>query len=190
MDPIRFQSDTTIRWSCRAGDYIIWLDFNAGVFSDGQYVVNDLWKMQDGNFVTLTNRQIDLPMWFELHPLEVSGAMVYWMQKKLNSGYKPTEIIDGPNIWRLFTGNRLVWVGKSRPGLESNDGILAIVNFEENALIIGEPFIVDNEMPLFGALEDQGQSDEDILLCRKGCEAALNLGIPRHIANTDKWTIG
>ena len=151
MDPIIFRSDTTIRWSCRKGDYIIWCGFK-GIFSSekDQYTVNDLWQLKDGDYVTITNRQVDLPSWFELHPLEVSNSLVYWMQRKLEAGYQPGDIIDGPNIWRALAGDRLVWVGKQRQGVGFDNGVLSIITFSENAVIIGEPYSDYEGLPHFG----------------------------------------
>lgn len=191
MKPIIFQSDTTLRWSCRAGDYVMWCGFK-GIFSPKgrEYSINDLWQLKDGDFITITNRQSDLPTWFELHPLEVSGSLVYWMQKKLKSGYQPGDIIDGPNIWRILTGDRLVWVGKPRPDIESNNGVLSIITFEENAIIIGEPYSEHDGLPYFGGFEQQDQSKEDKLLCRNSLIAASELGIPYSATAGGKWTIG
>jgi hypothetical protein len=48
--------------------------------------------------VTITNRWLDLPGRFTLHPLEVANRAAYEMMKRLNEGYRPTEPMDGPNI--------------------------------------------------------------------------------------------
>lgn len=76
-----------------------------------QFGVRDVWQMKDGDYLTITNRWQDLPPWFDLHPLECSGALCDWMQKKLREGYEPEEPVEGPNIWRLSAGDRLAWVG-------------------------------------------------------------------------------
>ncbi|HKL83299.1 MAG TPA: hypothetical protein VJ879_12365, partial [Desulfobacter sp.] len=118
---ISFSSDTTLRWACRRGDYIVWAK-SPGIFSslNNEHKIADIWELQDGNFVTITNRQVDLPDWFDLHPLEVSGSLSYWMQKRLDEGYEPEEPIDGPNLWRVFAGDRIFWVGSSRGGVHSD----------------------------------------------------------------------
>jgi len=191
MDSIIFRSDTTLRWSCRAGDYISWCRFE-GIFApeDKLYTISDIWQLKDGDFITLTNRKADLPLWFELHPLEVSGSLVYWMQKKLDSGYEPNEIIDGPNIWRVLSGDRLVWVGKQRPGVKSDNGILSIITFDDNAVVIGEPYSEYDGLPYFGGFKQQEQSKEDMMICRNGWLAAFKLGMPRSASADGKWTIG
>jgi hypothetical protein len=183
--------DLTTRLSCRAGDYLIWCGCK-GLFASqkNQYDINDIWQLSDSNFVTITNRQVDLPSWFELHPLEVSGSLVYWMKKKLDSGFEAGEIIEGPNIWRVLAGDRLVWVGKKRSGLDFEIGVLSIFTFNENAVIIGEPFSESDGLPSFGGFDEAKQSMEDINLCRNGWEAMLKLGAPRIVSADNKWTIG
>ena len=60
------------------------------------------------------------------------------MQRKLEAGYKPNDIVDNSHIWRVFAGDRLVWVGKQRSGMECDNGVLSIFTFNENAAIVGE----------------------------------------------------
>lgn len=105
----------TLRWACRKGDFIFWAKFQ-GIFSSrgNEFQIADIWQLRDGNFVTITNRHADLPEWFDLHPSEVSGRLVYWMQKRLDEGHQPQEPIDGPNIWRVLAGDRIAWVGQAR----------------------------------------------------------------------------
>lgn len=191
METTTFLRDSTLRLSCRAGDYLLWCGCK-GLFSPGsdQYRINDIWQLLNGNFITITNRQVDLPPWFELHPLEVSGSLVYWMQNKLDNGYHPGEMVDGPNIWRVFAGDRLVWVGKERQGVESDNGVLSIITFDENAAVIGEPFAMVDGIPQFGGFDQQDQSKEEILLCRNGWLAVSKLGMPRSLSADAKWTIG
>jgi hypothetical protein len=185
-----FERDTTLRWSCREGDYIIWARFQ-GLFSTPgkEYKVIDIWELRDGNFVTITNRRVDLPDWFELHPLEVSDSLVWWMKKKLDEGYRPGDPIDGPNLWRVLAGDRIAWVGPKRAGVSSEDGILDIINFGKNALVYGEPFDFSGDFPSFGVLEGRELSPEAALLCQKAWQVILSHGLPRE-ASVGKWTIG
>jgi hypothetical protein len=60
------------------------------------------------------------------------------MSQKLNNGYKPGPILDGPNLWRIKAGDILVWFGKTRPELKAEDGILSIIKFYSNGLLLGE----------------------------------------------------
>ncbi len=117
------------------------------------------------------------PSWFELHPLEVSNSLVYWMQRKLDSGYQPGDIIEGANIWSALVGDRLVWVGKQRQGVEFNNGVISVITFSENAASIGEPYPDYEGFPHFGGFDQQEQSKEDMMLCRNGggCQASCRL---------------
>src|SRR5207245_1747390 len=98
--------------------------------TERQFRVSDLWELKNGDFVTITNRIEDVPPWFELHPLEAAGRLAYWMMEKLNSGYKPSEPCDGPNLWRIFAGDRLLWIGPSRSTQVAVDGVLGLIEFE------------------------------------------------------------
>lgn len=194
MHKLFFAHNTTTRWSFRAGDYLLWVAHKgfAALRSrniEDQFDIADLWEMKNGDFVTITNRHEDLPSWFTLHPLETAGAAAYWMQKKLNAGYKPSEPIDGPNIWRIMSGARLVWVGVSRPDIDAEDGILGLMSFHTNALVIGEPFDLSSDLPMFGGFTGE-QSPEAVELCKKGFRAACRLGLPRSISADGKWRFG
>jgi hypothetical protein len=68
----------------------------------------DVWQMPDGAFVTITDRWQDFPDWFDLHPLAVKDRLVPWMQKRLEAANYPKEPLDGPTIWRLKGGDRIV----------------------------------------------------------------------------------
>lgn len=190
MENTIFRKDTTMRLSCRAGDYLMWCGFKGMFSSNDPYTINDLWQLSDGDFVTITNRQVDLPPWFELHPTEVSGSLVPWMMKKLDSGYQTGEIVDAPNIWRAFTGDRLVWVGKQRQGLDFDNGVLSVYTFNANAAIVGEPFTDFEGLPTFGGFNQEEQSEESIVLVRNGWNAISALGTPRAVNASEKWTIG
>lgn len=188
---ITFTSDTTSRWACRRGDYVVWAKFQ-GLFSSGknQYQISDIWELQDGNFVTITDRQVDLPDWFDLHPLEVSDSLVPWMQKRLENGYDPEEPIDGPNLWRVCAGDRIFWVGPSRGCAHSDDGVLEIVDFKENALVYGEPLEFLEGFPVFGGFTEDELSKKGVRLCRAGLSALNTLGPPRIISTEGQWSIG
>ncbi len=62
---VSFGSDMTLRWTCRAGDYVLWarLQNIFSVSGNEYYKIADLWELCDGNFVTITNRHSDLPDW-------------------------------------------------------------------------------------------------------------------------------
>lgn len=119
--PLSVERDTTLRWSCREGDFVLWIRCG-NILAAPQPVIVDLWALRDGDWVTITNRVADLPVWFELHPTEVQGLLVYDMKRKLERGHQPGEVMDGPNLWRLKTGDRLAWLGVSRPGAKQPTG--------------------------------------------------------------------
>lgn len=181
----------TLRWACRKGDYVLWARFQ-GIFSSqgNEYKIADVWELRDGNFITLTNRHLDLPDWFELHPLEVSGSLVWWMKRRLDEGYKPQKPIDSPNLWRVFAGDRIVWVGPSRHGIDSKDGVLELVDFKENALVYGEPFDISSGFPTFGGFDRAQPSPEGARLCKEGWDALNRLGLPRTVSADGQWRIG
>jgi len=91
---ISFGSDMTLRWACRAGDYVFWARFQGKLSCLGnEYKVFDIWELRDGYSVTIANRRSDLPDWFGLHPLEVSGPLAEWMKNRLDEGYDLQEQI-------------------------------------------------------------------------------------------------
>lgn len=186
---VQLMSDMTLRWSCRQGDFILWTSwsFPAGARETPQIV--DFWQMRDGDFVTITNRTADLPAWFELHPSEVCDALVSEMMKKLESGYQPGEIMDGPSIWRLKAGDRLVWVGESRPGRKAVDHVLAILECQRCALAVGESNRSGFEEWLaFGSLLHPELTPGELAHTRAAAEAVRKLGMPRTMALP--WALG
>jgi hypothetical protein len=189
---ISFEPDMTLRWPCRAGDYVFWARCQ-GIFSSpgNEYKLADIWELRDGDFITITNRQVDLPSWFDLHPLEVSGSLVSWMKKRRGERYKPQQPIQGPNIWRIFAGDRIVWVGPNRGGVRSEEeGVLGVVDFKENALVYGEPFDLSGMFPAFGGFDRGEVSPEGARLCGAGWDALNRLGLPRVAAADDQWRMG
>ena len=184
----RFTSDMTLRWACRAGDYLLWARFQgAGAGTGHEYTIADVWELVDGNFVTLTNRKADLPPWFALHPLEASGQLVSWMQRRLAGGYRPEGPADGPNLWRVFAGDRLAWVGPRRAGVDATDGVLAVVEFRANALVCGEPAGLASG---FGGFASGEPPPEAAKLCNAGWEAMRRAGVPRVASADSQWSIG
>ncbi len=105
----RFGDDLTVRWSCRAGEFVLWASTDSFLTSDQEsaWKIREFWPLRDGDFVTITNRWSDLPSWFELHPSEVGGSAVFKMMQRLTAGYQPKEPMHAPNIWRVKAGDRL-----------------------------------------------------------------------------------
>ena len=186
--PIRrtpFGNDATMRLSVRSGDYLLWIvpDSPFDSNSESEWTIRDFWQLRDGDSVTMTNRWVDLPVWFDLHPLEVAGRAVGEMTKKLAQGFQPSEPLDGPNIWRVKAGDRLVWVTVS-----GSSGIREIFDFSSCALVLGE---TNREMEMdtvFGAPDDGDPPPEVTSVMRKGFEAAARLGTPRTFS--PEWLFG
>lgn len=57
---VKLIKDTTLRWSCRRGGYVLWLQFTDPIAEHSLGMV-DFWEMRDRDFVTITNRPDDLP---------------------------------------------------------------------------------------------------------------------------------
>lgn len=174
-----------MRLSCRSGEYLLWLG-HQGLFSD-KYDIVDFWALQDGDFATITNRMCDLPPWFSLHPTEVSNAALRAMRPKVENGDYQPNIIDGPNLWRVKAGDRLVRIATlQRAGIPWP--VMSIVDFDENGLVVGDTNDTDSDLLLFGAVTDEGAAQRDGDLFRAGIAAAERLGTPCTVSM--QWSIG
>ncbi len=184
---LRVDADTTLRWCCRKGDFVLWARLQNWMVSNNITLV-DVWEMKDGDCITITNRRADLPAWFNLHPGEVAGSAAYAMMKKLKDDYKPQEKMEGQNIWRVLAGDRLSWVGKERPGQPNVNGVLAVLDLRENILVVGESTNPTIDPVEFGALSLPGMPPEAVKLGQAGIDAMRKLGTPRVIG--DRWSFG
>jgi hypothetical protein len=124
----RTTRDFTTRWNCREGDCLLWLRRDPFAGANLHPQVIDLWSMIDGAYVTITNRWQDFPPWFDLHPVEVTGRLMPWMRTRVEAHDYPDQPIDGPNIWRAKSGDRIVWVGPPQLNRPHVDGVLAILD--------------------------------------------------------------
>jgi hypothetical protein len=187
--PSDFGRDSTMRWSPRAGDYIMWTRCT-DLFAQGEsaFRILDFWEIRDGDAVTMTNRMEDLPAWFELHPTEARGVLAYAVLARLEGGWAPGEPLDGPNLWRAQCGDRLVWVDPSA-AREGEDAVRALVNFRESALVFGESTTATDWTMLFGAPSTERASPEVAAAMRSGFLAAVQLGLPRSV-DTGDWGLG
>jgi hypothetical protein len=179
-------NDATLRLSVRNGDYLLWIATDSPFQSDSEsaWTIRDFWQLRDGDSVTMTNRWVDLPAWFDLHPLEVAGQAVGEMMKKLEQGFKPSGPLDGPNIWRAKAGDRIVWITVT----SSRGGIREVFDFSSCALVLGE---TNREIAMgtcFGAPDAGDPPREMTSVMRKGFEAAARLGMPRTFS--PEWLFG
>lgn len=182
-----FGSDETVRWSCQAGDFVLWVGTDPFPQSDraSAWTIRDFWQMRDGDSVTITNRCADLPVWFELHPAEVADAAALQMVERLNAGYRPQEPVDAPNIWRARAGERLVWVTTREP----RQPVRQILNLGACVVAIGEnsTSVLDSLLH-FGEPAGTELQPLEVAVMRSGFNAAAALGTPREFS--PKWRIG
>jgi hypothetical protein len=179
----------TLRWPCRSGDFVLWFGYR-DIFSGPAAVqCYDLWEMRDGCHVTITNRLEDLPPWFRLHPTEVCGGFAYKMMAKVEKGDYPTEPMNGPNLWRLKSGDRVAWVGTERPDHVATNGILAILDCRESALAVGEAYGHSVEaFADFGASTTSEMKPDNVARCQAALNAVKELGLPREWS--PEWKLG
>jgi hypothetical protein len=184
-----FGRDMTARWSCRQGDVVLWSRCTER-FGAGRFSVLDLWELRAGEFVTITNRPADLPPWFTLHPTEVCNALAFEVEKRIQAGWEPGEVVDGPNIWRALAGDRLAWIGVRAPSQGPPDGVLALLEFADNALVLGDSICQQGlgEFVGFGALETAQDDPAAIRRAQAAIGAIQRLGLPREIA--EEWRLG
>jgi len=187
-----FGAKTTLTLEVNSSDHILWVRWK-NIFSPTSDIdILDFWEMREGDSVAITNRIEDLPPWFELHPTEVSGSAVYLMMKKLKSGYRPTEPVDGPNLWRMQAGDRLVWV--KCPVLQTGEPRHTVIAFEDDALVFGERHVHPSDIASvisFGDPLESSPSDELTIRVRAGLEVVRKMGLPRVMADISaKWTLG
>jgi hypothetical protein len=112
------------------------------------------------------------------------------MKKRLDEGYQTYAPIEGQNLWRVFAGDRIIWVGPSRNGVHSENGVLELVDFNQNALVYGEPFDLSSGFPAFGGFDREDRSPEGVRLCKAGWAALSHLRPTRQASIDGQWRIG
>lgn len=184
MESKYFKRDETIRWSCRNGDFIMWI---RPPFFGGQHKICDVWEMRDSDYVTITNRWADLPIWFSLHHTEAAGSNSLRMMELVERNESTKEPLDGPNIWRLFAGDRLVWVRKPSDQPVKDIPKPELLELSSNALVVGESNREDFNLLEFGEIKTTELND----ICRNGYDAAIKLELPRTMAaDYADWKFG
>jgi len=185
-----FNTDTTVRWSCREGDLVLWASCGADAVLQAKsdpWTLPDIWGIKDGQYVMITNRVCDLPNWFSLRPEEVGGAVTTapMDRDRLNTGDLQEGPLDGPNIWRVQAGDRIAWV---RPGLGPQATVLAILRLDANALVLGEALSSSlQDHVAFGALP-KPMPPGAVDAARAVLHAIRSHGIPRTIST--EWRFG
>jgi hypothetical protein len=102
------------------------------------------------------------------------------MQAKLQGGYQPNEAIDGRNLWRVRTGDRVVWIESG----DAHNGDLSqtLVALNSNALVFGERHVHPDDLAWFlsfGAVLEPPDKAM-VALLHAGLEDVERLGLPRH----------
>jgi hypothetical protein len=172
----------TVQWSCRQGDFLVWLRCDPLAGPNVQPQILDVWSTPDETVVTITNRWQDFPPWFDLHPSEVKNSFVGWMKARVDARDFPNEPIDGPNIWRARGGDRIAWVGPARADQIHVGGLLNMLECREAVAVLAN----HPEGPLvFMHFE---QSASSIALCRAAMDAERTLGSSRVFE--EEWRLG
>jgi hypothetical protein len=180
----RTSKDFSARWPCQQGDYLLWFRRDPINSPQHEAQIIDVWSIPNRASVTITNRWQDFPGWFDLHPNEVCNSLLGWMKLRIEArDHYPEEPIDGPNIWRVRAGDRIVWVGPARVGQASIDGVLGILDCREAVAVLGD----HPDGPL--AFMDFEQSPSAVALGRAAVEAERSLGDPR-VVDTAEWRLG
>lgn len=165
MDSIRFDSDMTLCWSCRAGDYIIWARCT-DIFKSGRdaFEILDYWELRDGDHVLITNRRSDTP----------EGAD--------EPGVKAAD------LWHLQTGDRLAWAGRPRantPGERDKPILLGLIECCERAIACGDSnqprFYPGTGIFLFGEPASEDASPYSLAAASLAFGAIVAKGLPRSI---------
>lgn len=183
-----FRRNETLRLSCRFGELIVWLGPDSGPSLNTLSVwsVRDFWQMRDGDFVTITNRLSDLPCWVELHSTETAERAAIEMMQRLRDGYKPSDEMNGTNIWRIKAGDRLVWVTLN----DHQQSVRSVLGFRACALAVGENSNASFEQLMFFGAPDQDESKQAAYTAalKTGFDAAVAIGAARLLAT--EWRFG
>jgi len=100
--------------------------------------------------------------------------------------------LDGPNLWRVMTGDRVIWIS----GVEAQEKnpTLTLVKFRTNALVFGERRVHSNDLAWFlsfGAPVEESPSRKVAALMRAGLDNVRTLGLPDEIADIGSdWRLG
>lgn len=184
---VRIGKDTTVRWQCAAGDLVAWVPCAPFDGSGNEFKIADIWETRDGDSIVISNRPQDFPSWFQLAPSEVSGRNAYEMVEKLNRReIEAAEPMQAANVWRLTAGARLLWMGVKRPShptFERGQGVLQLLDFHENALVVGESQSLGSAaFAQFGALTTRAPSPEVGEMLGAARKLVRQLGMPRVMA--------
>jgi hypothetical protein len=181
-DVVRFGDNSTVRWSCRENDVVCLMRL-PGLFAQSWDML-DFWQCWGGDFITITNRPEDLPSWFELHPTEMRGRNIGLFER----GKSYADPVDAPNLWRVNAGDRVLWVGEKRPFQTSAEGVLAIVEFKEDALLVRETNR-DVDFMEWASGQPRDEPVPNMELVQRPVKIIQSLGVPRSLS-AGGWGLG
>jgi hypothetical protein len=171
-----FCENQTVRWSAKEGQILLWITPRSFLVSDKPegWTISDFWCPREEDSVMITNRQADLPPWFELHPYDVSGQdLSFGAHLRIMGSDKPQTPMNGPNIWRPKAGDRLVWVDVN----SDSQPVIEIIDLKKNALVLGEAANPTFEsLGTFGVPPGDRASSKMIRVVRQGLFEAAKLG--------------
>lgn len=175
---IRFEQDMTVILPCRDNDYVIHFSY---VTLTGKTTVKAtrVWQLYGGDVMTVSNRRVDLPQTLVLSGEDATNSCREFMQGQ------PADSID---CCRILAGERLFWLGKSRPGQPAIRGILSIIDMKNCAIALQETKCKQGakQPKRMMAFEECGPLQEYDFSFVK--ENLRKLGLPRCIAK--QWSLG
>ncbi len=133
---------------------------------EAELTILGLWRMRKGDYATITNKIGDIPEWTK------------------DLGFYP----EYPNFWRVDSGDRVVWVGRSRPGLisegwASEAGILSILDLRRHAvamLDLKDEYEEEFDALTFEEIKEQPEL-KNLRYCQIALKAVRELGIPKSL---------
>ncbi len=174
------KGSATHRLECRWGDLLVRLRPDS--LWSLMPKVTDFWFLRDDDRITITNRQADLPTWFQLHPTEASNAVAFEMARRLEEGWAPGPITEASNtFWRVSAGDRLVWLpDRTRRTANSSPREGQAFDFRTDALAFGEPHELDLIDHLaFGSVPESADPDFVTGRLREALRISTEIGLSR-----------
>lgn len=178
---VYFGIEHTERLPGRGGDLLIHV---RALPLKGKLTLSDVWKLSDNTQILLTNRHQDLPDWFKMHPLETGGTALGWMKQLLEAGYEPPEDpMEGPGIWRLCSGDKLVWLHHTR-----NADQMTIYEIGACGLLVRASTGDSEDLPFLSDGIDQPDDATDLKRVQD-CWGQISL-LPASRTFSDTWLFG
>ena len=184
----RIKSSMAVTLDMMEGDVLMWIRWDILTASPSiTFQAIDLWRHSHGDQVNITTSAKEVPVWFQFHATERSHGVSLEMMANLCAGIGAEEIQEGPNIWRVCAGDRIIWTGCSREPSKETEGWVHVYSFDENALVTGTPLSLLDSFPIFGMKAGQEFSSEQLQYAKAGIAYAKKLGAPSIISADSHW---